>query len=703
VIDGALPIEWSPGAAGPPVVYLPGVSRPQMRAVEDCPKPLQPLAELQYRGVLWSHRNGKDWTVAGFLQSTDGGLGIEVGTDAMTRQALARALPRLASEPITRLRAEAPLRAEFFDALLNPDEARNLLQWLNDPDGYPKWVSAEELASFADICRRKYGFDPARDGEVTAAGLLGGRDGAWQNVWSRFAEAPSAYPNIPGLLRRARPEDRRPLFYYPDSWPQENEEAEERLRERLLQLGNSMHTEARQVVRELESEHGQRRSWVWARLGQSPLALALEHLSALASSTERVLPTGTTSEIAAAYAEWGWRVDATVVDALAGVEHPQDVAVVKAAVNALYRPWLEGGASVFQAAVVPGDSLQAYPWAALPSSEKGTCVLFTDALRYDAGQRLADALKRDGHKCEVTWRLAALPSVTPTSKPAVSPATGRFTGEGADDFDPVLEATGTRVTIQVLRKTIEEEGFQILRGEETGDPTGRAWTEAGRIDSYGHEQGWLVARHLAGEVRAIEGRVNALLDAGWRRVIVVTDHGWLLLPGGLPKADLPLAVTEARKGRCARLKAGAATQEQVVPWHWDERVRVAVARGIHAYEAGKEYEHGGLSPQECVVPVLSVRAATVPGPAATIESITWRGLRCRVQATAPPGSSVDIRTKPADVGSSVARGLKTLGADGNASLIVEDDELEGTAAVVVILDDAGKVRAQRSTMIGQDE
>jgi hypothetical protein len=50
-----------------PIVYLPGVGKAELRAVEECPRALQPLAELQYRGVLWTHRNGRDWTVAGFL------------------------------------------------------------------------------------------------------------------------------------------------------------------------------------------------------------------------------------------------------------------------------------------------------------------------------------------------------------------------------------------------------------------------------------------------------------------------------------------------------------------------------------------------------------------------------------------------------------------------------------------------------------
>ena len=36
----------------PPVFYLPGVSRQELRAVENCPDVLKPLAELQYRGVI---------------------------------------------------------------------------------------------------------------------------------------------------------------------------------------------------------------------------------------------------------------------------------------------------------------------------------------------------------------------------------------------------------------------------------------------------------------------------------------------------------------------------------------------------------------------------------------------------------------------------------------------------------------------------
>jgi predicted ATP-dependent Lon-type protease len=33
-------------------------------------------------------------------------------------------------------------------------------------------------------------------------------------------------------------------------------------------------------------------------------------------------------------------------------------------------------------------------------------------------------------------------------------------------------------------------------------------------------------------------KIDGLLAVGWKRVRVVTDHGWLLLPGGLPKIEL---------------------------------------------------------------------------------------------------------------------------------------------------------------------
>jgi hypothetical protein len=65
-----------------PILYLPGFTRYDLRPVESCPEPLVPLAELQYRGTIWSQLNGKDWTITAFLRSGEGGLGLDVAQDA---------------------------------------------------------------------------------------------------------------------------------------------------------------------------------------------------------------------------------------------------------------------------------------------------------------------------------------------------------------------------------------------------------------------------------------------------------------------------------------------------------------------------------------------------------------------------------------------------------------------------------------------
>ncbi len=271
-----------------PILYLPGISRQELRAVDECPRLLQPLAELQYRGVLWTHKNGRDWTIAGLLQAHES-LQIEVSTDSATKEALQRALLKLADEPVSSLRAEAPLTAAKLNALMNPEPVKNLLLWMNDPVGQRAKQSDDEWAVFRAICQQQFGFDPATEGEMTAALLLGRREGAWSSVWTRLAEAPARYSTLPDLLRRARPANPDGLFHDPSSWPQDNEAAELALRDRLAGLKNARPADARKEIRELEKAHGERQTWVWAELGYSPLTCILPALTTLADVTETPL------------------------------------------------------------------------------------------------------------------------------------------------------------------------------------------------------------------------------------------------------------------------------------------------------------------------------------------------------------------------------------------------------------------------------
>ena len=680
-----------------PVLYLPGHSRQDLRALETCPVELQPLAELQYRGVLWTQKNGRDWTVNAFLQSMDGGLGIRVQTDTATKEALQRSLVKLAEESVEAIHQAAPLRAFYLDGLIHPDNVKNVLRWLNDPKGYREECSDQEWAAFVALCEGHYDFHPDRDSPVTAAEKLGHQQGNWGMVWRRFAEAPAPYSTIPNRLREAKPQMTLPLLDHSESWPQNNETAEESLRDTLLRLSDLDSDAARRRILELEQGHGERRSWVWASLGTAPLARAIEHLATMAQVTERMAWGTSVSEIVHSYANTGWVVDLAVLDALASVERLEDVKAVRSAVRTVYRPWLERIVEVFQDAVAVSEP-GGYEAASPPDVADGTCLLFVDGLRFDLAQRLGTMLEQEGIKVEVEPRLTALPSVTPTAKPAISPAASALVG--GEGFETVIKVSGSKVTAQLLRRVVGDEGFQVLGPEDLGDIAGRAWSELGDIDEYGHNYGWKVAHHAAAEVRRLTDRIAGLLDHGWQKVVVVTDHGWLLMPGDLPKAELPEHLTESRKGRCARLKEGSQTDQQIVPWHWDHAVRVAVAPGIHCYEAGKEYEHGGLSPQECVVPILT---ATGHASRATlsISEVKWRRLRCNITVDGSvPGTRVDIRTKGGDPSTTLTAGGKEIGTEGELSLLVEDADREDEAALVVVMGSDGTVLAQTSTIVG---
>ena len=708
-IAGVLELEALPDGA-PAVIYLPGVARADLRAVESCPEPLRPLAELQYRGVFWSHKNGRDWTIAGFLQSNDGGLGIGVQTDAATTNALGLGLRLLAQEPLATLRAAQPLRATYIHELLTPNPGRQLLQWLNDPEGTRASLSAEEWQAFLAICKEVYSFRPEQDGPITGARKLGQRKGAWSQVWQTFAENPERYPSLIERLGQEQPtqmsflEEQADYDGFDDprsSWPAHNRLAEQALGVALRALADAQLSAAREEVLRLEARHGRRRRWVWARLDQSPLAQAMKPLADLAARTAQPLGGSTTTAFMAAYASEGWRTDHAFLRALAAVADasPDDSAAVRAAADALYRPWLEAAAEAFQAVVLQAGALD-YPAAPRLSAGEGTCLLFVDALRFDLGMALADRLQSLGHQAAVSPRLAALPTVTPTAKPAVSPVADRLTG--GDGFDTIVAPAGPRITAPTLAKLIAEAGYQVLSGSDLGKPEGRGWTEHGQIDTYGHNNGWMVAKHGLEEIGRLAKRINQLLSWGWQEVLVVTDHGWLLLPSKLPTAELPLHLTEKRKGRCARLNPGSQTDQPTVPWHWDPLVRMAIAPGIRCYEAGKVYEHGGLSPQECITPLISVKKRA--GRAAvSIEQLRWRGLTCRVTLSGfTKTMTIDLRSSTADPASSIADTPKHPDPDGTAALFLagdQDDRL-GEEAFIVVTDEGGTILAQQQTVIG---
>ena len=702
VVDRTVAVDGLPESV-PPIIYLPGLARQQLRAGSDCPEEVRPLLELLYRGTAWIHQGGHDQTVSAFLKSP-AILGLDVAEDASTGQALLNAVREVLATPLASLRGRR-LEASDFNQMVTGDIVRDLLLWIAAPEARKQVMTREQWTAFTQSLMNDFRFDPAADGPLTAAERMCKGAGPWARLWSRFEEAPGLYPGMVEALQRVDPREGG-LFDGQDvtRYPNANDEAERELEVALANLQGVPHPEIAMAVIALERKHGERRKTVWARLGRARFAMAMTPLSALAEGVLKPLGGVTPTDFIGPYEDVGWKTDIALLDAVALVERTQDDLIAKVA-GQLAGPWLDAGARAFQAAVT-SHSLPEATTASKIAAEPGCCVLFVDGLRYDLGRLLAEQLENAGCTVLLRSRWAALPTVTGTAKAAVSPVADGIVGGVFDEtFAPRFMASGKAVDALGLRSAIAARGGQIIGNGEfllPTQPDASGWRETGELDTLGHKLGARLANIARAEVQKVTDDVVALLEAGWRSVRVVTDHGWLLLPGGFPKVELAKHLAATKWSRCALLEGAAPAGIVTVHWHWNPQYSAATPPGIACFTLNQEYAHGGVSIQECLVPDITVIR---PGNSTSsalprLVSVAWAKYRCVVESLdAVPGLLVDIRVDTAN-GTSAVKAAKALDADGSVSIPVED-EYENRQLVVVLLDMKGTVIAQRKTRIGE--
>ena len=684
-----------------PIIHLPGVERGQLRAGEDCPDELKPLVELMYRGALWHHPNGRDWSVAAFLGSS-GGPHLDIAADQGTISALIGALDQVALTPVEQLRGRR-LDAADFNRLAGVDLMRDVLRWMADPEGVRSRMGGGRWNAFSAECRSTLRFDPETEADVSAGAKLGEGRGRWADVWARFTEAPDAFPGVPEVLTRSRPTGELPLDR--ERWPDLNDEDEKSVRRALDGLPRLSHTDACRTIAMLEDGHAHRRSWVWARLRRSPFAMLLEPLARLAETAEAAIGGATPDDVAQVYADRGWIADASAREALSLAPAEAEQAAAEA-VRHLLEPWLDGSARAFQASVERQPLPAAGDQPAIAAGDD-ECIVFVDGLRYELGHRLAERLEAIGSKTTIEHRWAAIPTVTATAKPAVSPVARDVAGDrlGAT-FQPAMRTSGRVARAKELREAMASAGYQVINAGTLEIPLNagaRGWLETGEIDKHGHHHRAVpFARQIERELDDLVRRITRLLKAGWRSVRVVADHGWLLLPGGLPLVSLPRHLTESQWARCAVVSGDSKPDAPLHPWHWNPDEWFAAPPGIACFSRRDEYAHGGLSIQECLIPDIRVEGTAVSGPTATIRGVSWRRFRCNISVQARGGRlTADLRLG-GPAGKSVASSPKPIDSDGLASLVLADDEHEDATLVLVVTDADGRVLAQHPTRRGEN-
>lgn len=686
-----------------PVIYLPGIGRSAFRSADQCPTQAKHLFALQFQGQFWTQKNGKNWTPFAFFSSADGGLGLDVAGDQDTKKALQESLPKLMEAELDALKGRK-LEAGDFRAIVTKDPAQTLLRWMGDPGKIKMDLEkfGSEWTSFRAVCRDAYHFDPEKDGAITAAEKLSDGNAAWALVWGRYKEAPRSYPGVKELLDS---KGQMALFEKASEYkPGSNRQEEEHLVAGLLALSSESPKDAIAQIKTLAAEHAHRSTWVWAALGEAPLALAIGHLRDLAEVIQASGNPSTWEMLADYYSTLGWKADRSMLRALDAARSSSATKAVTAAIRAVYLPWLEKFSTLTQALATTYPTTGPQTCRTLPV-EQGTVYLFADGLRMDLARALEEKLISSGVEVKFEHEWSALPTVTATAKHAWMPLAGKLGGplEG-EGFDPKEQSSGKTMTHARFKQLVGELGIPFQTSDATLFPTGCVWTEFGSVDTYGHNEGTKLAWRVEEELAGLLQRILDLIQVGWTKIKVITDHGWLLLPGGLPKAELPKHLTASRWNRCAVPSAGAQHGYPMTAWFWDAAEAVVLAPGVSCFVAGMEYAHGGLTLQEALIPSLTISTKQTDGvKSVVLKEMKWSGMRLNVVLEGAEGLTIDVRSKVADAATSFAERPITGAADGKkTSLLVEDDEKVGAEAYLVVVDQNGQPIFKQPIVIGEN-
>ena len=249
--------------------------------------------------------------------------------------------------------------------------------------------------------------------------------------------------------------------------------------------------------------------------------------------------------------------------------------------------------------------------------------LMIDALRYELGVELKRKLAEDS-KVELTPALAQLPSITLVGMASLLPgASTDFRLVKTDNgFVPCIRGQEIKTVSQRMRLVKKRYGQRFQEGRLEGFVRGQFKVEPNiellilrsvEIDTRYENQPDTASTEIIDALKRIRVAVHKLKDAGFNEIVIATDHGFFLnthatagdtcvkLKGNWYNVHERCLLGEGSsdnnhfKMNCA--KAG-------IKGDFSE---IAGPLSMATYKSGMLYYHGGISLQECVVPVISLQ------------------------------------------------------------------------------------------------
>jgi len=272
-------------------------------------------------------------------------------------------------------------------------------------------------------------------------------------------------------------------------------------------------------------------------------------------------------------------------------------------------------------------------------------VFWVDALRFDLGAALESALS-SRHKTQLDIACAQLPGVTSVGMAALLPgaSTSFEVGVKAGKIVPSVEGReidGTKERAEALAARVGKDRCRVVDLDTAAagkfgnlDGLEVIAIKTTDIDSMGESNPDYFLKIIPDVLRRIELAVNRLADAGFQHAIISADHGfcWMRDATAGHSVAKPAGDWILSKDRC--LLGSGNTDDRSVRYEsrsvgirTDLPLYVCPA-GLATYSAGTTYFHGGVSPQEALIPVLSVglrRAQPETSVERVLVNLTYRG------------------------------------------------------------------------------
>jgi hypothetical protein len=302
---------------------------------------------------------------------------------------------------------------------------------------------------------------------------------------------------------------------------------------------------------------------------------------------------------------------------------------------------------------VPGIPRQAEVYATYvaPTLARGGRVAYVlvDSLRYEMARDLGRRL-RDDYEVDLSVALGTVPTITEIGMAALMPGAelgakvvpvseGRL---GLEVGNKVLSGRQERVKhlqeyAERASKTVYETKLEDLlrpskKTKKEVEGADLVFVTSQEIDEQGELGNTATARRFMDDVLSMLPRaVKILADLGCERVVLAADHGYLFADelGTDTKIDPP-GGQEADLHRRVWVGVGGSDEPPflrtpLARMGLGEDLDIAVPWGFGAFKSpggATAYFHGGMSPQEMAIPVLSLKTKRA-ADATTSADIDW--------------------------------------------------------------------------------